>query len=102
MADGDVPSAHSSVVSNGAEPKQRRHDGGHMPEQSDPQSPLDGQTTDPAAPLSRHEERVGHEDPALVGSAEPAAILVDQGPPVLGAGAITVGGRGRYGDRVFS
>lgn len=55
---------------------------------------------DPTAPP------VAHEDPALVGSAQPLGITgLEDEPPVLGAGSATLGtprGKVRIGDRVFA
>jgi phosphate transport system permease protein len=70
---------------------------------TDPTDPalreLGASLDDPTAPP------VPHEDSHLIGSVEPMGISVaEDGPPVLGAGAASVGGRGkaRLGDRVFS
>src|SRR4051812_22648411 len=41
--------------------------------------------------------------PAVIGSAQPLAIGLDDGPPVPGAGVPSgAGGRNRIGDRIFS
>jgi phosphate transport system permease protein len=48
---------------------------------------------------------VPHDDPAVMGSAQPLGVLADDnGPPVLGAGTASLGrgGRRRVGDRVFA
>ena len=105
MADGDRTSQAVSST-DGARP-QRAEDGvGRVTEPPDesrssaePTLPLMYEVgSDPTAPP------VPHEDAALVGSVEPAAIgIATHSPPVLGAGATSIGGTGksRIGDKVF-
>ncbi len=98
MSDADLKQTNNGVAPAGAplDVRPRVH-GEAMDGPTDPALRDFGHNvTDPTAPP------VPQADPLLIGSEQPAGILVDDGPPVLGAGTSSIGGgRARIGDRIF-